>query len=284
MKSYFITLLLFGFSLQVKSQIQNIRLNDSLNFEKIYAGFSSSMLVPNDSLKATSLASIRVGTAISWRLSESVSIYSHGALQWSNQYQPFSITAFVLNIDVSKRLKLALGLPPTATTFTRPHPITWKNQTESYAQSRIPGNQLGGLLQYTFSEKLRLSYSVQHLDGDTWSNHLNVTYGPLSLAGFIQENKEKFLSIRLNTNKIDWNYNYSSEQQEHASSIFYHLSKAYAIYTDINYQIEAEDAGIMVLGVRRHLPNSKYPVGGFLSVSHDFANGFTAFQLFLHLK
>lgn len=283
MRKFLIAIAILGISLKANAQIENIEISDELKFEKVYAGFDSKMILPNDSLIAIANASIRLGTALNWSVSNRVSIYSHGALQWSNAHQPFAITAFVVNIQLTKKLKLATGLPPTAITFTRPHPITWKNQTESYAQSRIPGNKPGALLQYSFTDKLKLAYSFQNLDGRTWSNHLNITYGQFSIAGFLQEGNEVFVSMRFYTDRIDANYNYSSLQNEHASSIFLNLTKKFAIYGDANYFTESQEMRVATFGIRRYFENKSYHTGGFLSISYDLANRQTAVQLFLYL-
>ena len=284
MKNFLLVLAITGISLEAFSQIENVKISDELKFEKVYAGFDTKMIVPNDSLIANANASIRLGTALNLSLSEKVSIYAHGALQLSSAQEPFAITAFIVNIQLTTKLKLEVGLPPTATTFTRPHPITWQNQTESYAQSRIPGNKPGALLQYSLTDKLKLFYSFQNLDGQTWSNHLNITYGKFSIAGFVQEGNEAFVSMRLNNETIDANYNYSSLQKEHASSIFLNLTKKFTLFGDANYSSNSQKMEVSTLGIRRYFESKSYYTGGFLSAYHDIANRQTVFQLFLHLK
>ena len=283
---------MFLISLEAAAQIENVRFSESLNFEKIYVGFDSKVIIPNDSLVAISSASLRLGSALTWDLDKSISIYTHGAIQWSNVHDPFAITAFILNVNVTHRLKLALGIPPTATTFTRAHPFTWRNQSESHAQSRIPGGKPGALLQYSLSDRLHVAYSFHNLDGRSWSNHLNITYGKFSIAGFVREDNSTFLSMRLNTNKIDANYNYSSLENEHNNSVFYNLTNSYTLFSDFSYRSASQELEeyreseieLASFGIRRYLPDNQFHTGGFIAAAYDVVNKQTTFQLFLFLK
>jgi hypothetical protein len=284
MKIFLIAFAILGLALKSNAQLGNMTISDALKFEKIYAGFDTKTILPNDSLYSISVVSMRLGLALNWRLSEKIFIYSHGAIQWSNKYTPYAITAFVLYINLTDKLKLGIGIPPTATTFTRAHPITWKSQTESYSQARIPGNKPGLILQYSVSNKLKAAYSLQNLIGSGWSNHLNITLDKFSIAGYIQEGNEFFVSVRLNTNKMDLNYNYSSIHNEHTSSIFLNLTKKVAIYGDANYFSYSQEMGHNTFGVRRYFENKSYHTAGFLSVSYDIVNSLSSVQLFLYLK
>lgn len=124
MKSFLIAFAFLGPALQAHSHIEDIEISDELKFEKVYAGFDIKMILPNDSLYPLELASIKLGTALNLSLSKKVSIYSHGAIQWSSNHNSFAIAAFVLSIKLTDKLKLRVRLPLTATTFTRAHPIT----------------------------------------------------------------------------------------------------------------------------------------------------------------
>ena len=268
----------------VFAQIENISFGEELVFEKIYAGLDSQMILPNDTLAIIPYTTFRLGTAVSWHITDNLSFYSHGALQWSNSHPTFSITAFVLNYQLSDKVKIGVGLPPTATTFTRAHPISWRNQSESYAQSRIIGNQLGAILQYEVTEDLRLAYSFQKNNGTNWANHLNVNYKNIQLAGYIQDDSEYFISGRLDNGRVDANYNYSSFLKEHAASLFYNVNEKYTIYGDLNYRANSKESDIARLGLRRYFRNEKNPVGAFISISYDFQLEQTQFRLFLHLN
>ena len=284
MKSFLLAFAILGLALEAHSQIAEIEISDELKLEKVYAGFDTKMILPNDSLYPLTVASIRLGTALNLSLSKKVSIYSHGSIQLSSNHNSFAIAAFVLSIKLTDKLKLGVGLPPTATTFTRAHPITWKSQTESYSQARIPGNKPGVILQYSLTDKLKLTYSLQNLNGRSWSNHLNIRYSHFSIAGFIQEGNDVFVSMRLNTNRIDANYNYSSPQNEHTGSVFLNLTKIIAIYGDANYFTDSHKMTVTTFGIRRYFETNSYGTRGFISIAYDLANRQSALQLFIYLK
>lgn len=284
MKIFLIALAVLGIALHGHPQVKNIALSDVMKFEKVYAGFDTKLTLPNDNLYPLSMTSLRLGTAINWTLTNVFSVYAHGAIQGSSTHKSFAIAAVVLYVKLTQRLQLGMGLPPTATTFTRPHPITWQSQTESYAQSRIPGNKPGLILQYLFTKHLKMAYSLQNLNGRMWSNYFNVTYRQFSITGFVHQDKELFVSIRLNTSKIDANFNYSSLHQEYASSIFLNLNEKITVYGDANYLQNEQKTNVTNFGIRRHFYNNRYHTGGFLSLSHDISKRLTAIHLFLYLK
>lgn len=266
------------------AQITNVKFGDDLLLEKVYAGFDSQMILPNDSLATTAYTSLKLGSALSWKVTEELSVYSHGVIQWSNTNPTLSITALILNYKLSDKLKIGVGLPPTATTFTRAHPITWRNQSESYAQSRITGNKLGAILQYSLSDNLRFAYSFQNNNGDNWANHLNIAYKSFQIAGYIQDNSEYFISIRLDNRKVDFNYNYSSSLAEHASSVFYNINNNYTFLADFNYSTAIHKSDVLRFGFRRYFKSAQYPAGAFIAVSYDVQKAQTLFRLFLHLN
>jgi len=275
---------ILGIAPQGHSQLDNIEISEEIKLQKVYAGFDAKLTTPNDSLYPLAMNSMRLGCALDWSLTNKVSAYAHGAIEGANTHKSFAIAAFVLNVKLTQELQLGVGLPPKATTYTRAHPITWKSQTESYSQSRIPGNKPGLIVQYSLTNKLRLAHSLQNLDGRSWSNHFNITNGQFSLAGFLHEGNEFFVSTRLNTDKIDINYNYSSLRKENTTSIFLNMTEKIAVYGDVNYFTDCQKTSVTNFGIRRYFENKSYHTGGFLSISHDLAKRNTAIQLFLYLK
>ena len=107
MKTFILVIAILAITFPGYAQLENIIINQDMKFEKVYAGFNSTVSVPNDSLYPISMTAIRLGTALNWSVSNTFFVYAHGAIQASNLDKPFAIAAFVLYTQLTKKLQLS---------------------------------------------------------------------------------------------------------------------------------------------------------------------------------
>ncbi|MBV6646991.1 MAG: hypothetical protein KI790_16150 [Cyclobacteriaceae bacterium] len=274
--------LLATFSLVGQAQIENIQLGPDLLVNKFYAGFNSMVSIPQDSLVTITENSFRVGILATQQLNSFLAVESQAAIQVSNAARTSSIPSFELIGKISDQWQLRAGVLVTPTTTNRPNPITWESQVETYAQSRIIGGRPGATLRYRASDNLFLAYAIHNHDRQ-WAHHLRMDFRQLRVAGFYQQNRDYFLSMKLSSTLVEAVANYSSALDEVAGSVFVNVTDDYEIYSDVGYRLKDDTSQATTIGVRHTFDNAGWHVKGFFGLAYDFQSELITGQLFVHL-
>ncbi len=263
------------------AQMENIKLTESTTINRVYAGLKSNLVFPTDTLQVIPLASLRVGTLLTQRLSNTFLIESQAFVQVANYAPVLSVPTFELIAKLSDKVQIRAGQLITPTTTLRPNPTTWQSQVETYAQSRITGPRPGANIRYV-TPTLLLEYGLHNHNGQ-WANHFRVDYKKLWVAGYVLNNGEYFLATKFTNSKVDFVANYSSELNESATSLFYNFNPQYTVYTDLNYRHETGTTDVVRLGFRSYYENTDYHTRGFFGLEYDFVPRLITAQFFIHL-
>lgn len=178
-------LVAFGHSLQ--AQLENISLSTNTIVSKAYAGLRSDIkaLTDTSNIPIKTMASVRIGLVIKQDLNKYFAIEVQSALQHSNCLNTISIPAFELIFKVNKAFQIRAGHLVTPTTTTRPNPVTWQAQVETYAQTRIIGSKPGIMLRYTFSPNLFVISSL-HYQNNRWAPYARIDYKNIVWQGIMK--------------------------------------------------------------------------------------------------
>jgi hypothetical protein len=255
-------------SLVAYAQIENIQLNDYTTANKLYAGFYSKLQVPIDSLRTSAEASVRLGALITQRFTNVFLLEGQAVVQFNSNSTVNALPAFEFITKFSDKLQLRAGVLVTPTTTVRPNPVTWQQQSETYAQSRIIGSRPGVILRYAPSKELFLAYAFHNHSGE-WANHLRIDYRKLRVAGYMRLDGQYFAGLKLTNNRLDLCMNYSSEQKEAASSVFVNLTERYTLYCDGNYRTEREKNEVLKFGARSYFNSPEKHARGFFALEYD---------------
>ena len=267
-KVFFIAVAATLQSLVGYAQIENIQLNDYTTANKLYAGFYSKLQVPIDSLRTSASASVRLGALITQRFTNVFLLEGQAVVQFNSNNTVNALPAFEFITKFSDKLQLRAGVLVTPTTTVRPNPVTWQQQSETYAQSRIIGSKPGVMLRYAPSKELFLAYAFHNHSGE-WANHLRIDYRKLRVAGYMRLDGQYFAGLKLTNNRLDLCMNYSSEQKEAASSVFVNLNERYTLYCDGNYRVEAEKNEVLKFGARSYFNSPAKHARGFFALEYD---------------
>ena len=251
-----------------QAQVENIQLNDYTTANKLYAGFYSKLQVPVDSLRTSAFASVRLGALITQRFTKVFMLETQAVVQFNGDKTINALPAFEFITKFSDKLQLRVGVLVTPTTTVRPNPVTWQQQSETYAQSRIIGSKPGAMLRYAPTKDLFLVYAL-HNHAGVWANHLRIDYKKLRAAGYMRLDGQYFAAMKYINERFDLCANYSSEQKEAASSLFVNLSKRYWLYCDGNYRVNSEMNEVLKFGARSYFESAEKHLRGFFAVEYD---------------
>ena len=251
-----------------QAQMENIQLNDYTTANKLYAGFYSKLQVPVDSLRTSAFASVRLGALITQRFTKVFMLETQAVVQFNSDKTINALPAFEFITKFSDKLQLRAGVLVTPTTTVRPNPVTWQQQSETYAQSRIIGSKPGVMLRYAPTKDLFLAYAIHNHSGE-WANHLRIDYKKLRAAGYMRLDGQYFAAMKYINERFDLCANYSSEQKEAASSLFVNLNKRYSLYCDGNYRVSLEKNEVLKFGARSYFDSPEKHIRGFFALEYD---------------
>ena len=249
-------------------QMEIIQLNEYTTANKLYAGFYSKLQVPVDSLRTSAFASVRLGALITQRFTNVFLLDAQAVVKFNSDKTINALPAFEFITKFSDKLQLRAGVLVTPTTTVRPNPVTWQQQSETYAQSRIIGSKPGVMLRYAPTKDLFLAYAIHNHSGE-WANHLRIDYKKLRAAGYMRLDSQFFAAMKYINERFDLCANYSSEQNEAASSLFVNVTRRYSLYCDGNYRVNLEKNEVLKFGARSYFDSAEKHLRGFFAVEYD---------------
>ena len=267
-----------------QAQLENISLSPNTSVSKAYVGLRSDIkaLTDTSNTPIKTMASIRIGFVVKHDLNKSFAFEAQSALQHSNSLNTISIPAFELIYKMNSAFQIRAGQLVTPTTTTRPMPVSWQSQVETYAQSRIIGARPGLMLRYTFSPNLFVVSSL-HYQNNRWAPHARIDYKKHRLAGYFENNSSYFISFKSTIKKFESIFNFNKVNEELAGSVFYSINPRFTFFTDVNRKMILNQSDVWVLGFRSHFKADKYPVAGFFGMQYDFIQKYILGQFFIHL-
>jgi hypothetical protein len=250
------------------AQMENIQINDYTTANKLYAGFYSKLSVPVDSLRTSAAASVRLGALITQRFTRVFLLEAQSVVQFNSDKSINALPAFEFITKFSDKLQLRAGVLVTPTTTVRPNPVTWQQQSETYAQSRIIGSKPGAMIRYAPTKDVFLAYAIHNHAGE-WANHLRIDYKKLRAAGYMRLDGQYFAAMKFINHRFDLCANYSSEQEEAAASAFVNLNTRYTLYCDGNYRLSLEKNEVLKFGARSYFDSTEKHLRGFFALEYD---------------
>ncbi len=264
------------------AQIENIEVGKYTTINKLYTGLYARTISPTDTLNFTNAVSFRLGVLVTHRLSSLLSFGTQSAFQIGTDGEFTTIGDFGLGLSLSERWNMRMGYIATPTTTVRPNPITWQSQSETYTQSRIAVQSPGFLSSYSFTDNLVFTYGL-HYQNQYWAHHTRIDLNNIVLGGFIQNNGEYFIVIDYDSERWRGMINYSSIEDEFASSLFCNINERYTVYADANYCTQIKETDVARIGFRSYYQSEKLHIKGFLALQYDFASEIVMAEFFVHL-
>jgi hypothetical protein len=209
-----------------------------------------------------------LGALITQRFTKVFMLETQAVLQFNSDKTINALPAFEFITKFSDKLQLRSGVLVTPTTTVRPNPATWQQQSETYAQSRMIGSRPGVMLRYAPTKDLFLAYAIHNHSGE-WANHLRIDYKKLRAAGYMRLDGRYFAAMKYINERFDLCANYSSEQDEAASSLFVNLTRRYSLYCDGNYRVSLEKNEVLKFGARSYFDSPEKHIRGFFAMEYD---------------
>ena len=280
----FTIILLFSNIITVEAQLENILLSPNTVINKVYFGLRSDIKALTDSstVPILPMGNVRIGLLVNHTFNKKIAIESQAALQFGNNTNTISIPAFEFIYKLNSSFHIRAGHLVTPTTTTRPNPITWQSQVETYTQSRIIGSKPGLMLRYTISPNWFVATAL-HYQNNHWATHLRIDYKTHRLAGYFQTDSTYFISFKSSFHKFESNINFNKFDNELASSLFFNFNDQFTVYADFNRKFKVQQTDVLTLGLRSYFKANKLPIAGFFGVYYDFIQKYVAGQFFIHL-
>ncbi len=268
---------------ELRAQMTNIRLGDSLEVSRLYMGVSSRLVVSTDSLDTSNDATFRAGAEVSLDLSKAFVLKALGVVQGNSNRPTGSIATFEFIGRFHPKLQMNVGLLPGPVTKLRPNPVSWQSQTELYAQSRLVGTKPGAVLKFNAAKKLFMSYGIFKQEG-LWTSQARFKWDKLNFTGFYRKDKEYLMALDYTVGGFNMIVNYASEFDELALGAFVPLAPKWTTYLDVNYLLDEDQSSIGALGIRRHFDHTTTPLAGFFGLEYEFKSQTFFLQLIIHLN
>lgn len=277
-------ILLFSLVISVQAQIENIAISPNTVINKAYFGLRSDIKALTDSstVPILPIGSVRMGLLANHTFNKRIAIESQAALQFSNNANTISIPAFEFIYKLNSSFQIRAGHLVTPTTTTRPNPVTWQSQVETYTQSRIIGSKPGAMLRYSISPNWFVATSL-HYQNNHWATHLRIDYKTHRMAGYYQNDSTYFISFKSSFKQFESNFNFNKIDNEFASSLFFNFNAQFTVYADFNRKFKTQQTEVLTLGLRSYFKATKLPIAGFFGIHYDFMQKYVVGQFFIHI-
>lgn len=135
MKTILVTVLFSALSFVGFSQIKNIKINNEITLDHIYAGSISGTFFGVDSLKTASFVNLRFAAMGTYKPAKWISVRAFAVYNMQTKAAPFSISQFWLKLTPIKKLSLETGDMGTLPTEQRTLPVTSNGQFETFTEA-----------------------------------------------------------------------------------------------------------------------------------------------------
>lgn len=263
-------------------QITDIKVNDQITIDKVYAGSLSGTMFSTDSLSATGFTGIRLGAMATYKPASWVSFSSWAMVQVDGGATPWSLQQFYMTVNPSKKLTLQIGSMASIPTEQRPHPVSGNGQFETWSESQIPGGGLGAKVKYQFNSNFQLAGGVVVRKGlPEYSGR--ITYKKVQLSGWHSVCDTTYgAAMTVNLSRVYSTFVWKQDQTI-ADVLVIKLSKKHdiSLYSDMGYSFVEKDLVRGEWGLLKSF-DSKW-VKGLFGLGYRHETKSIAGYLFVHL-
>jgi len=261
------------------AQIENIKIDNEVTINQLYAGALSWNSFSVDSLSATNTTNVRIGALATWRPSAFFAVKAMTVYDRSNKVD-WAMNQYSVILNPAKALTLTLGNMGTLVTEQRPLPTSAGGQFETWTESKIPGMALCAKASYKATNDLTIGAAVAKRNGQP-EYQAKVGYKKIVASAFYNEGDKKVgTALTATVGKIS---NVFVWRQDNLVSNFFQLDLGhnYSFVSDTGYDLVKKD---LVRGEWGFIKSYKGKhLGGLFAITycHEVrgVNGY----LFIHL-
>ncbi|HEY1041388.1 MAG TPA: hypothetical protein VGE63_01545 [Candidatus Paceibacterota bacterium] len=260
------------------AQIENVATKDSnLVISNIYAGLLAWTGYKLDTFSLPSAATVRVGSVLTWKTSQKLSIEVMGVYE-AGAGKPLVIAAGWMRYRPAKNWKVMAGYIPTPISEQRPFPLSPGGQFETWTMSQIPGGALGFKNTLILGKATLVSGIVRRSAG--FEYQLAGSYGPLTTGLYYQpDSKSMGFATTLTTSKV-----YSLlviKPTLIGNTSVLKVAKNLKIYNDCGFDLKEKKFLREVFGIFRPFTSKTFK--GLLSFSYSVTDNSLISCLFIHI-
>ena len=281
----FIAIVMIVISIQGFGQIKDIKINDEITVNKVYAGMLSGTMFSLDSLSSTNFVNVRIGSEVTYKPSKFISLHAWGIYQ--SDATNWYATSFWTKINPTKSWDIQVGKLATLATLHRPHPVTSGGQFETWAQAQSPGGALGVKTNYSFGQKTSIGIGVFQREKKP-EYQVGLTISSFQIAGYYTEYSDQFcavatLSLDRLYSTVAWKQGSDIENSVVATTTAYSFGtqKDIQVYTDQGYDLTAKKFVRSETGIIK-LFSSQW-IKGKLAMGYNWENNTVNGYLFVYL-
>ncbi|MCX6755578.1 MAG: hypothetical protein NT068_03545 [Candidatus Nomurabacteria bacterium] len=281
MKKVVMFVLLSTMSVVGLSQIKDIKVNDQITVDRVYAGIMSGSYFSVDSLNIVSFVDLRLGAMATYKPAKWISVKSFCVYNMQTKTEPFGIIHFWVKLNPTEKFSLEAGNMATLPTEQRPHPVSGDGQFETFAEAQIVGMALGAKMKYQFNPDFKIGAGIADRKGPEYSGMFN--YKKITLSGWYTDKTQKAGSALT----LDFERIYSVlvwRQDQTISNIFcFKIPKheTLSLYADDGYNLVTGDLVRGEYGILKNFSSTHF--SGLLGFGYVTETRSVAGYLFLHL-
>lgn len=263
-------------------QITDIKINNQITIDKVYAGSLSGTMFSTDSLYASGFTGVRFGAVGTYKPASWISFTTYGMYQAETGGKSWSLQQFSMKLMPIAKLSIEVGSMSTIPTEQRPHPVSGNGQFETWSESSIPGGAINAKVKYQFNKNFQLASGVA-LRNNLPEYSGRITYKKVQVSGWYSEWNKKFgTALTLDLPRV-YNTFVWKQDQTIANILVVHIipSKGISLYSDNGYNFQTKKLVRSETGVLKTF-ESKWIKGLFglgYNYEHHTVNGY----LFVHL-
>jgi hypothetical protein len=226
-----LTIALMVIGMMASAQISNIKVNDQITINKLYAGMLAGGQFSVDSNYNHSFVSVRFGTMATWQPAKWFAVKSWG-IYHLEKGDSYTLQQFWFAFTPHKKLTIQTGYMATLATEQRPHPATGDGQFETFSEAQIPGGAYNIKITATPSDKISFGACVAYRK-TAFEYQAMFNYRWIKLSGWYDCNKKFGSALTLDFSRV---YNVTSWRQDQVLANFICIklgkNKDYCIYSD----------------------------------------------------
>ena len=167
------------------AQMENIKVDEEVTINQLYAGALSWNSFSIDSLSAVNTTNFRVGALATWRPSSFFAIKAMSVYDRSNK-TAWAMNQYAVVINPTKALTISLGNMGTLVTEQRPLPTSAGGQFETWTESKIPGMALCAKASYKVDDNMTIGAGVAQRNGMA-EYQIKIGYKKIVASAFYNE-------------------------------------------------------------------------------------------------
>ena len=275
-----IVIFFFLVSVSLFAQVE-IKINDQVKIDRLYAGVLAGPEFSTDSLFADKYVTLRFGVMGTYQPVKWIALKSAVMYQVEPQRQPLSIIQYWMMINPIEKLSLEFGSMGTLATEQRPHPVSAGGQFETGTEALIAPGAINAKLKYSFDKDTKAGFGIATRANKPEYSGM-IAYKQFKISAWYSEFNEN-LGVVATVNAKTFSSNLVYSNQIVSNNVNLNLSEdgTISFYADNGYNLSTKKIISGEYGLIKGFESSY--IKGLFGIAHRYTTGEIVGYLFVHI-